>query len=118
MLSSLIGLASLPPVKLASCAVSTPVTAWSNGDSSSIVGASALRVRFADMAAEPISRVTFTLDDGSTVDDVGTFGPGVTINHNLRLASTAAISCVVSAVTFNNGTTWNRFTIFHRRNLC
>jgi len=106
ILSSLIGVATLPPIELARCEVSTAVTI-SNDDAPSTVGRSALHVRFSDIAAEPISRVTFVLDDGATINDVGTFSPGVAIDHNLRLASTAATSCVVSAVTFANGTTWD-----------
>lgn len=107
ILSSLIGLASVPPIKLASCEVSTPVTILSNDDAPTTVGEPALHVRFSDIAAEPISRVTFTLDDGAAVNDAGTFSPGVSIDHNLRLASTAATSCVVSAVIFADGTTWD-----------
>ncbi len=106
ILSSLIGLASVPPIELARCEVSKLVTVWSNNDDSTGVTASALHVRFSDVAAKTISRVTFALDDGATVGDVGTFSPGVAINHNLRLANTAATSCVVSAVTFADGATW------------
>jgi hypothetical protein len=105
--SSPIGLASAPPIELATCEVSKPVTTWSNNDDTTNVGASALHVRFSDAAAKPISRVIFTLDDGATVNDVGTFNPGVAINHNLRLTRTAATSCVVSAVTFADGTAWD-----------
>lgn len=95
ILSSLIGVASAPPIDLASCEVSKPTAVWRNNDDPITVGgASALHVRFSDIATEPISRVTFTLDDGATINDVGTFSPGVGINHNLRLASTAATSCV------------------------
>ena len=107
ILSSLIALASAPPVKLASCEVSQPVAVWNNSDAPSTGGASALHVRFSDIAAEPIARVTFTLDDGTTINDAGTFSPGVAIDHNLRLASAAATSCVVSAVTFADGTAWD-----------
>lgn len=108
ILSSLIGLASTPPIELASCVVSKPVAVWSNNDDPIAAGGgSALHVRFSDIATEPISRVTFTLDDGATINDVGTFSPGVAINHNLRLTSTAATSCAVSAVTFADGATWD-----------
>lgn len=108
MLSSLIGLASAPPIELASCEVSKPVAVWStNDDPIAVGGASALHVRFSDIATEPISRVTFTLDDGATINDVGTFSPGVPIDHNLRLANAAATSCAVSAVTFADGATWD-----------
>ncbi len=108
MLSSLIGLSSAPPVKLAKCEVSTPIIVPSGNDAGdTTVGTYALQVRFSDTAPEPISRVTFTLNDGATVSDVGTFSPGVTINHTLRLASTEATSCSVTAVNFADGGTWN-----------
>jgi hypothetical protein len=108
ILSSLIGLASAPPVKLASCEVSKPVAVWnSNDDPTTVGGASALHVRFSDIATEPISRVTFTLDDGTTINDAGTFSPGVVIDHNLRLANAEVTSCSVSAVTFADGTAWD-----------
>lgn len=107
MLGSLIALASAPPIELARCEVSKPLTVWSNNDDRPTVGPSALHVRFSDIAAEPISRVTFTIDNGTTISDVGTFNPGVAIDHNLRLASAAATSCVVSAVTFADGATWS-----------
>jgi hypothetical protein len=108
ILSSFIGLASAPPIELASCEVSRPVAVWSNNDDPAPAGnASALHVRFSDIATEPISRVTFPLDNGATINDVGTFSPGVAIEHNFRLANTAATSCVASAVTFSDGTTWD-----------
>lgn len=107
ILGSVIALASAQPIALATCEVSAPVTVWSNDDAPSTVGPSALHVRFSDSAAEPISRVTFTLDDGATISDVGTFSPGVAIDHSLRLESAAATSCTVSAVTFADGTTWD-----------
>jgi hypothetical protein len=107
ILTTLIGLASVAPIDLASCEPSKPITVSSNNDSPTTVGASALHVRFSDAASKPISRVIFTLDDGATVNDVGTFSPGVVINHNLRLANTEATSCTVSAVTFTDGTAWD-----------
>jgi hypothetical protein len=107
VLSSLIGLASAPPIELASCEVSQPLTFSSNDDAPTTAGTSALHVRFSNIATEPISRVTFALDGGATINDVGTFSPGVAIDHNLRLASTAETSCIVSAVTFADGATWD-----------
>jgi hypothetical protein len=106
ILSSMIGFASAPPIELASCEVSKPVTVRNNDDDPRIVGAFALHVRFSNVAAEPISRVTFTLNDGATINDVGTFSPGIAIEHDFRLSETEATSCVVSAVTFAGGTTW------------
>ncbi len=106
ILSSLVGFSSAPPVGLATCEVLTP-SVVQNDNGSDMVGSYALHVRFTDATSEPISRVTFTLDDGSQVTDVGTFSPGVAINHALDLSSTAATSCVVTIVRFENGTTWN-----------
>jgi hypothetical protein len=106
MLSSLIGLSSLSPVRLASCEVLTPTTVQ-NDNGPTTVGIYALHVRFTDATSEPISRVTFTLDDNSQVSDVGTFSPGVAINHALDLSSTKATSCAVTVVRFANGTIWN-----------
>jgi hypothetical protein len=94
------------PIDLAGCEASKPITVSSSNDGPTTVGASALHVRFSDAAAKPISRVIFILDDGATVNDVGTFSPGVVIDHNLRLANIEATSCTVSAVTFADGTAW------------
>jgi hypothetical protein len=106
VLSSLVGLASTPPIRLSSCYVSTPLTDLDGNPTPTMVGGYALRVRFSDIAAEPISQVTFTLDDGASVNDVGTFSPRVAINHSLPLASTEAATCTVTAVTFADGTAW------------
>jgi hypothetical protein len=107
MLSSLIGLTSVPPVKLATCDVSTPVTMQENDGGPTTYGGYALHVRFSNASQQPVSRVTFTLNDGTMVSDVGTFSPGITINHALGLKSTGAASCSVTAVTFSDGTTWD-----------
>jgi hypothetical protein len=108
VLSSLIGLASAPPIELASCEVSQPIAVWSNNEDPIAGGdASALHVRFSDVATGPISRVTFTLDNGATINDVGAFSPSVAINHSLRLASATGTSCFVSAVIFADGMIWD-----------
>jgi hypothetical protein len=107
MLGSLIALASGAPIALATCEVSQPVAILDNDDGPTPVGAPALHVRFSDIAPEPISRVTFTLADGAAINDVGIFSPGVAIDHNFRVAGSAGRSCVVSAVTFADGTTWS-----------
>jgi hypothetical protein len=106
MLGSLIGLSSMSPVRLATCEVLTPTTVQ-NDNGPTTVGVYALHVRFADTTSQPISRVTFTLDDGSQVSDVGTFSPGVAINHALGLTTTTARSCEATMVRFANGTIWN-----------
>jgi hypothetical protein len=106
ILSSLVALSSAPPVRLAACNVSTPTTL--QGDNGpTTVGAYAVAVRFSNTAPEPISHVTFTLDDGTKVIDVGMFSPGITIDHTFGLPSSNATSCSVTAVTFADGTTWN-----------
>jgi hypothetical protein len=106
MLSSLIGLTAVQPVKVATCEVSTPVTAQENDGSPITFGGFALHVRFSNASEQPISRVIFTLNDGTRVSDVGIFSPGITINHALGLKSTSAASCSVTAVDFSDGTTW------------
>ncbi len=106
MLSSLVGLSSTPPVRLATCTVSTPNT-FQNDNGPTTVGEFTLHVRFSDATSEPISRVLFTLNDGTQVSDVGTFSPGVVINHVLELSSTDATSCTATIVRFANGVIWN-----------
>ena len=90
----------------ARCDIVTP-TVVQNDNGPSTVGVYALRVRFSDATTEPISRVTFTLDDGTKVIDAGTFSPGIAIDHALDLNGTNATSCTVTAVQFADGATWN-----------
>jgi hypothetical protein len=105
-LSSLVGLSAVPPVKIATC--DFPITA-SYGDGDSVTnGAYSVRIRFVNVANQAISRVRFSLDDGTSVVDAGTFSPSVTIDHILLLPkSTDATSCSVSSVTFADGESWN-----------
>jgi hypothetical protein len=106
ILSSLVGLSSTPPVRLATCEVSTPTTGESD-NAPTTVGGYTLHVRFSDSTSDPISRVTFTLDDGTKVTDVGTFNPGVTINHVFELASSDATTCAITSIRFADGDIWN-----------
>ncbi len=106
ILGSLVGLSSTAPVRLATCEVSTP-TIVQNDNGPTTVGGYTLHVRFSDATSEPISRVTFTLDDGSQVSDVGTFSPGVAINHVLGLARNDATTCAATTVRFADGSIWN-----------
>src|ERR1700748_171088 len=99
MLGSLLALSSAPPVRLATCEVSTPTTVQ-NDNGPTTVGSYTLHVRFSDATSEPISRVTFTLDDGTRVSDVGTFSPGIVINHLLGLANNNASTCAATSVRF------------------
>jgi hypothetical protein len=106
ILSSLVGFSSSSPVGLTTCEVVTP-TVLQSDNGSDVVGRYAIRVRFTDATPEPISRVTFTLDDGSQASDVGTFSPGISINHALNLSRTDATSCAITVVRFKNGAVWS-----------
>lgn len=106
VLGSLLGLTSAPPVEIAKCDVWSPVPQDQGDGAPTPSGAFTLHVRFSNSAQQPISRVTFTLNDGTTVSDVGTFSPGVTIDHALALKETQAESCSVTAVQFADGGTW------------
>ena len=107
VLSSMISLTSAPPVALAKCEVSTPFTQQLGDGNTVTTGAFAVHVRFSDAARQAISRVTFTLDDGTKINDAGTFSPGILINHSLGIESTAATSCAVTAVEFKDGSMWH-----------
>jgi hypothetical protein len=106
ILSSLVGLSSTPPVRLATCEVSTPITVQSD-NAPTTVGGYMVHVRFSDSTSDPLSRVTFTLDDGTKVIDVGIFSPGVTINHVFGLSSSDATTCTITSVRFADGDIWN-----------
>lgn len=108
MLGGLVGVLALPPVRIESCQISTPFVVPSTDDASSkVLGDYSLRIRFVDTADRPISRVTFRLNDGTNVEDVGTFSPSVAIDHTLHLPQTEATTCAVTSVTFADGESWN-----------
>lgn len=107
MLSSMISLTSAAPVALSKCEVSTPAIQQQGDGSAATSGGFTMHVRFSDAAQQTIARVTFTLDDGTNIYDVGTFSPGVTINHTFGLDSTDAASCAVTAVEFKDGSMWH-----------
>jgi hypothetical protein len=86
--------------------MSTPVPQEQGDGAPTATGAFSLRVRFSNSAQQPISRVTFTLNDGTTVSDVGTFSSGIAIDHTIALRETQAESCSVTAVQFADGATW------------
>jgi hypothetical protein len=106
ILSSIVGLSSTPPVRLATCEVSTPTTVQSD-NAPTTVGVYTVRVRFSDSTSDPISGVIFTLGDGTKITDVGTFSPGITINHAFGLASGDATTCAITSVRFADGDIWN-----------
>jgi hypothetical protein len=107
LLTSLIGMSSEGPAQLAKCKISTPISIPVGDGDFETIGSYALHVRFLNTSPQPIARVTFTLDDNSSVSDVGTFSHGVTINHTLGIQSTHARSCSITAVDFADGTMWH-----------
>lgn len=110
MLGWLVGVSTLPPVRIESCQISTPsLVSLPNDGGSAIQGDYSLRIRFIDTANLTISRVTFTLGDGTHVVDVGTFSPSIAIDHTLRLPQTDATTCAVTSVTFADGESWKAY---------
>jgi hypothetical protein len=105
ILAALTGYTSVPPVNVASCQIETPIIVpqGNDGDSETIGGYS-VRVRFSDAAAQPISKVVFRLNDGNTVSDVGTFSPGVSIDHKLALNDQNATACTADSAVLADGT--------------
>jgi hypothetical protein len=72
-----------------------------------VTGGYNLHVRFADSGNQPIERVVFALNDGSTVVDAGTFSPRVTIDQTFELMPNNADGCSVGSATFADGTQWS-----------
>jgi hypothetical protein len=97
---------NIVPVNLVSCRIVEPVLVPFDGGKGGFqkVGAHALHVRFTNIALEPITKVVFRLNDGSTVSDVGTFLRGVSIDHTLTLRDKKATSCAVDSVVLADGT--------------
>jgi len=106
-LATSLAFAGTDPVSVATCDVSSPTLLQMGADINSMdYGGYTLHVTFADIAPETVSKVTFALNDGTQVSDVGTFSPNATIDHLLDIAPTEAQSCSVSAVHFTNGQEW------------
>jgi hypothetical protein len=106
ILAALTGYANTLPVNVASCQIETPlVLPLGSGDGpGQTIGRYALHVRFSDTAAQPISKVVFRLNDGTTVSDAGTFSPGVSIDHRLALNDENATSCTADSAVLADGT--------------
>jgi hypothetical protein len=102
-------LAVQSPVHVATCEISAPTQELNLGDVGPAVftGGYELHVRFTNGGNQPITRIVFALNDGSTVVDAGTFTPGVTIKHTFDLTPTDADSCSVASATFADGTRWS-----------
>src|SRR5713226_5036195 len=96
------------PVHIASSEIVTPIQTLHMGKEigPTVAGGYELHVRFTNDGNQPITRIVFALNDGSTVVDAGTFAPGVTIDQTLDLARSDADSCTIESATFADGTQW------------
>jgi hypothetical protein len=65
-----------------------------------------LHVRFRNVSDRPLKQVVFSLSDGSTVTETGSFAPGVTIDHRFLLSPNDADSCGVASATYADGAQW------------
>lgn len=108
VLGSLLAMSAPSPVSLATCDVSSQQTALPAIDDASptTFEYSFLHVNFTNVQSRTISRIQFTLDDGTNVTDRGTFSQNVAIDHSFDIGSARASSCRVTAVTFTDGTSW------------
>jgi hypothetical protein len=101
-------LAAPQPVQLIRCHVSAPVLDPHMGSDIGVTydGQYALHVRFTNDSDRPLKQVVFSLSDGSTVTETGSFAPGVTIDRRFLLSPNDADSCGVASATFADGTQW------------
>jgi hypothetical protein len=98
-----------PPVHVETFKVAAPIQQLHTGRDigpTVTAGEDQLHVRFTNDGDQPIKRVVFVLNDGTTVADVGTFAPGATIDHTFDLGPTDADMGSVESVTFADGTQW------------
>jgi hypothetical protein len=114
------GGAQPPPVAIDQCIVTTnvyyPFVAHGN---LRWLTTSGLRIVFHDRAAQRASAIRFLVNyrgDVETIDDAGTFAPGVEVNHSYQqfvdfaYLGTRPNFCRVLSVKFADGTTWTRET--------
>jgi hypothetical protein len=101
-------LAMRAPVDITTCEVLSPTPALNIGDDGvpSEQSGNELHIRFSNRGAQPITRIVFDLGDGSRVADVGTFAPGVTIDHTFEIGPGDANACAVDSVAFADHTDW------------
>jgi hypothetical protein len=102
-------LAMRPPIHIATCDISAPSPALNIGTDGvpTPSGGNELHVRFSNDGNQPITRIVFALNGGSTVVDAGTFAPGATIDHRFDVVPSEADSCSVESATYADGTEWN-----------
>jgi hypothetical protein len=110
LLAVLISQSTTTPVDLKSCQVTTWQTSLPTVYNAlpTTFESRVVNVRYVNDQSKAISRIQFTLDDGTKVTDVGTFSPGVTIDHSFGIGYAKARSCRVTAVQFTDGTSWQQ----------
>ena len=94
------------PVQLEACEILQPIVAPQTGDLGGLdtIRGSQLRIRFTDTASQPIQKIVFSLNGGTSVTDTGTFSPGVPIDHRIDIDVKDATACAVESVTLVDGT--------------
>lgn len=93
------------PVQLRTCDIAQPIVSPQSGDLGGFetIRGYQLHVRFTNVATEPITKVVFALNDGTTVADSGTFSPAVAIDHTIALNASEATGCAVQSVVLADG---------------
>ena len=90
----------------------TLVSSW-GGNYLAVPGASEVSISFVDSRDVPATRVEFAVHEGNATEllvDKGSFSPGKSITHGFAIGSqfSDAAAVEVVAVTFADGTTWER----------
>jgi hypothetical protein len=108
VMASLVAMTASQPIHIQACSVSAPMTLETGDAGYETYGGYNVRIRFVNTARQPVSRVTFRLNDGTAVVDRGTFSPNVPIDHTFfNVPPTEADSCGVSGARFSDGSSWD-----------
>lgn len=107
---------STSPVSIAACNVSTHLDGYSAGWYSNPISTQNLSYRFVNNGAVPATKVTLLVKDDTgtrSIEDNGTFSPGVAIDRNLADGAGyqgGNLNCQVSSVQFADGSSWQSNT--------
>jgi hypothetical protein len=98
-------LATSLPVHVQTCTVSQPSIVPQTGELAGFdsIGGYQLHVRFTNVGTTPIKKISFALNNGTTVTDTGTFSPGVPIDHVIRIDADDATACDVKSLVLADG---------------
>jgi hypothetical protein len=102
------------PVAVTSCAIGAAARPYNEGPLQAVEGGD-IAISFVNRAAVEATAVRFTVRTGRTVqtiDDQGSFASGTRIDRTFTPATASydagSASCEVEAVSFADGTTWQR----------